>query len=235
MKILAVDTSASVASVAVMDDGVLLGEYSINNKKTHSQKLLPMIDELLKNLDLSVKDIDYFAASSGPGSFTGLRIGITTIKTLAYSVNKQVIAVPTLDALANNVAPSEALVCPIMDARNSQVYTALYTAESGMIKNITEYMGIHITELCNILNGKNKRVVLLGDGVAIHRAFLKENLTIPFDFAPASSILQRSASVAEVALQMLVEKRQQPSFDMVPFYLRKSQAERMLEAENKKG
>jgi universal bacterial protein YeaZ len=235
MKILAVDTSASVASVAVMEDGVLLGEYSINNKKTHSQKLLPMINELLKNLDISVKEMDYFAASSGPGSFTGLRIGITTIKTLAYSADKPVIAVPTLDALANNVAPSEALVCPMMDARNSQVYTALYTAEKGAVQNITEYMGIHITELCNILNGKNKRVILLGDGVAIHKAFINESLKVSFDFAPASSILQRAASVAEVAMQMLVDKRQQSSFDMVPFYLRKSQAERMFEAENKKG
>jgi universal bacterial protein YeaZ len=235
MKILAVDTSASVASVAIMEDGVLLGEYSINNKKTHSQKLLPMINELLVNLDITVKDIDYFAASSGPGSFTGLRIGITTIKTLAYSANKPVIAVPTLDALANNMATSEALVCPIMDARNNQVYTALYTAEKGVVQNITEYMGVHITELCNTLNGKNKRVVLLGDGVAIHKAFLTENLIVPFDFAPVSSVLQRAASVAEVAMQMLVEKRQQSSFDMVPFYLRKSQAERMFEAENKKG
>lgn len=231
MRILAVDTSASVASVAVMEDGILLGEYSINNKKTHSQKLLPMIDELLKNLELRIEDIDYFAASSGPGSFTGLRIGITTIKALAYSVNKQVIAVPTLDALANNVAPSDSLVCPIMDARNNQVYTAIYTAENRLIQNITEYMGIHITELCNILNGKNKKVIFLGDGVAIHKEFLKEKLSIPYDIAPASAILQRSSSVAEVAMQMLVEKRQQSCFDMVPFYLRKSQAERMFEGD----
>lgn len=231
MKILAVDTSASVASVAIMEDEVLLGEYSINNKKTHSQKLLPMIDELLKSLELKIGDIDYFAASNGPGSFTGLRIGITTIKTLAYSVGKQVIAVPTLDALANNVSPSEAIICPIMDARNNQVYTALYAAENGTVQNITEYMGIHITELCNILNGKNKKVIFLGDGVANHKDFLKEKLSIPCDFAPASSMLQRSASVAEVAMQMLVEKRQQSCFDMVPFYLRKSQAERMLEGD----
>jgi len=231
MKILAVDTSASVASVAIMEDEVLLGEYSINNKKTHSQKLLPMIDELLRSLELKIGDIDYFAASSGPGSFTGLRIGITTIKTLAYSVNKQVIAVPTLDALANNVSFSESIICPIMDARNNQVYTALYTCEKGTVHNITEYMGIHISDVCNILNGKNKKVIFLGDGVTIHKAYLKENLSIPCDFAPASYILQRSASVAEVAMQMLVENRQQSCFDMVPFYLRKSQAERMFEGD----
>lgn len=228
MKILAVDTSAAVASVAVIEDGTILGEYSINNKKTHSQKLLPMIDELLKNLDLKVVDIDYFAASSGPGSFTGLRIGITTIKALAYSTNKQVIAVPTLDALANNVTASEALICPIMDARNNQVYTALYSSENGIIKNITEYMGVHITDLCDIINGKNKKVIFLGDGVAIHKNFLKEKLQVPCEFASAASLLPRSASVAEVAMKMLMENRQESSFDMVPFYLRKSQAERMF-------
>lgn len=231
MRILAVDTSASVASVAVMEDEVLLGEYSINNKKTHSQKLLPMIDELLKSLDLKIGDIDYFAASSGPGSFTGLRIGITTIKTLAYSEDKQVIAVPTLDALANNIATSETYICPIMDARNNQVYTALYSSENGVTRNITEYMGIHITDLCDILNGKNKKVIFLGDGVAIHRNYLKEKLQVPCDFASASSMLQRSSSVAEIAMKMLVENRQQSSFDMVPFYLRKSQAERLLEGD----
>lgn len=231
MKILAVDTSASVASVAVIEDGTILGEYSINNKKTHSQKLLPMIDELLKNLELKVGDIDYFAASSGPGSFTGLRIGITTIKSLAYSVNKQVIAVPTLDALANNITSSDALICPIMDARNSQVYTALYSVENGITKNITEYMGIHITDLCDIINGKNKKVVFLGDGVAIHKNLLKEKLQVPCDFASAASVMQRSASVAEVAMKMLMENRQQSSFDMVPFYLRKSQAERMFDGD----
>jgi len=229
MRILAVDTSASVASVAVIEDGTILGEYSINNKKTHSQKLLPMINELLRNLELNIGNIDYFAASSGPGSFTGLRIGITTIKTLAYSVNKQVIAVPTLDALANNISPTEALICPIMDARNNQVYTALYASENGITKNITEYMGIHVTDLCDIINGKNKKVIFLGDSVSIHKNLLKDKLQVPCDFVSASSLLQRGASVAEVAMKMLMESKQQSSFDMVPFYLRKSQAERMLD------
>lgn len=229
MKILAVDTAASVAAVAVMENDKLLGEYSINHKKTHSQKLMPMIRDLLAGLDLTPADMDLFAASSGPGSFTGLRIGVTTVKAMAYAVQKPVVSVPTLDALAYNIPVTDFLVCPIMDARNNQVYTALYHWEDRQQKKITEYMGVPVSELVQLIKGKNRKTLFLGDGVEIHKDFLKEELNDNCEFLPGSLRLQRASSVAQLALYRAMEGRMESCFDLVPFYLRKSQAERMQE------
>src|SRR3989339_1180270 len=151
MKILAIDTSGIIAAVAVLDESKLLAEYILNHKKTHSVKLMPMIKEIISNLDLTLSEIDVFAASNGPGSFTGLRIGITTIKSMAYALKKPVISVPTLDALANNINKTDNLICPIIDARNNQVFTALYEWKDKKLIKITDYMGIDIKELVNII------------------------------------------------------------------------------------
>ena len=229
LKILAVDTSASVASAAVMEDSKLLGEYTVNHKKTHSQKLMPMIKELMESLELIPTDIDIYAASIGPGSFTGLRIGVTTIKSIAFASAKPVISVPTLDALALNIPLTESLVCPLMDARNNQVYTALYKREKGRQVKITEYMGIKIDELIELIQGKNHKVVFVGDGVYLHGDELKCKLGEYCEIAPGSLLLQRASSVAQAGLMMAAEGRVESCFEMVPFYLRKSQAERELE------
>ena len=229
MKVLAVDTSSSVAAVAVMDNDKLLGEYSINHKKTHSQRLMPMINELLDSLELTPNDIDLFAASSGPGSFTGLRIGVTTVKAMAYAVKKPVISVPTLDSLAYNVPVCDSLVCPIMDARNQQVFTAVYKWDEGKLLKITDYMGVHISELLLILKEKREKVVFLGDAVELHKNYLYENLGGKCEIAPGNLLLQKASSVAQIALLKALEGSTDSCFDMVPFYLRKSQAERELE------
>lgn len=229
MKVLAVDTSASVAAVAVMENDRLLGEFSINHKKTHSQKLMPMIKELLAGLELTPGDMDLFAASGGPGSFTGLRIGVTTVKAMAYAVQKPVISVPTLDALAYNIPFTDSMVCPMMDARNNQVFTALYSREENKQKKITEYLGIPVPELIQLIKGKNRKVLFLGDGVEIHRDFLQQELNDNCEFAPGCMNLQKASSVAQLALMRAAEGSLENCFDMVPFYLRKSQAERMLE------
>ena len=229
LKVLAVDTSSLVAAVAVVDNSRVLGEYSINHKKTHSQKLMPMIKEIMESLDLSPNDIDIYAASSGPGSFTGLRIGITTIKAIAYAVQKPVISVPTLDALAYNIPIPGIIICPIMDARNSQVYSALYKLEKGFPVKITEYMGVPIAELVQIIKGKNSNVVFTGDAVEMHKDFLKKELEEKCEFAPGNLLLQRGSSVAQIALKMASEGLLESCFDMAPFYLRKSQAEREYE------
>jgi len=229
MKVLAVDTSSLVASVAVTDNRILLGEYTLNQKKTHSQKLMPMIKELLDSLELLPQDIDIFAASSGPGSFTGLRIGVTTVKAIAYSVGKAVVSVPTLDALAFNLPAPEDLVCPILDARNNQVYTAIYKWEKDKHIKVTEYMGVPINELVQIIKGKNQKVIFTGDAVEIYKDILKESLEAACFFAPPNLLLQRASSVACLATVMAIEGLSENCFDMVPFYLRKSQAERELE------
>ncbi len=229
MKVLAVDTSSSVAAVAVMDERELLGEFVLNHKKTHSQKLVPMLDVVMKNLELEPEDIDVYAAASGPGSFTGLRIGITTIKAMAFAANKPVVSIPSLDALAYNVPDTEALVCPMMDARNNQVYTALYKREKGRQANMTGYMGIPVQELAEIIRGKNSDVLFVGDGVLLYREYLKSELGPRCHFAPQYLLQQRASSVAQLALYKAGEGKLENCFDMVPFYLRKSQAERELE------
>lgn len=229
MKILAVDTSSLVAAVAVIDDERLLGEYIVNHKKTHSQKLMPMIKELMEKLELVPDDIDVFAASSGPGSFTGLRIGVTTIKALAYTAKKPVISVPTLDALAFNVRVADSLICPIMDARNNQVYTAVYKFEEGIPVNITEYLGVPISELVNIIKDLDQKVIFTGDAVNIHMNYLKSELTNKCEFAAYDQLLPKASSVAWLALHRKLAGMAESSFEMVPFYLRKAQAEREYE------
>jgi len=233
LKVLAVDTSSTVAAVAVIDNTKLLGEYVLNRRMTHSQTLMPIIKELAQRLEFSLGDIDIFAASTGPGSFTGLRIGVTTIKAIAYAVKKPVVSVPTLDALAYNIPMTEDIICPIMDARNNQVFTAVYENKQDKQVKITEYMGLPVAELVELLNGKNRNVVFTGDAVNIHRDFLKEKLLEKCRFAPLNLLHQRASTVAELALLKASAGITETPFDMVPFYLRKSQAER--EYERKQG
>jgi tRNA threonylcarbamoyladenosine biosynthesis protein TsaB len=229
MKILALDSSAMVAAVAVMEDEKLLGEYMLNHKKTHSQTLMPMVKQILGDLEMAPEDIDVFAASTGPGSFTGLRIGVTSIKAMAYALNKPVVSVPTLDAIAYNIPMSSYTVCPMMDARNSQVYTALYDWKEDSLERITEYMGIPVAQLVKIIKEAGKKVVFVGDAVQLHEGFLKNELGDDCGFAPGSLRLQRASSVAHIAYLKAVKGELENSFDMVPFYLRKSQAEREYE------
>lgn len=225
MKVLAVDTSSTVAAVAIIEDEMLLGEYFINNKKTHSQKLMPMIKELMDSLGLIPEDIDIYAASVGPGSFTGLRIGVTSIKAMAYALEKPVISVPTLDALAYNAQDSSALICPIMDARNNQVYTALYRFVDKGISRESEYMALPIEELMHMLINTGKKICFVGDGVDRHKEYLHNELGEKCSFAPHNLILNKASSVAQLALISAKAGKLENPVDMVPFYLRKSQAE----------
>ena len=229
MKVLALDTSSLVAGVAIMDDDRLIAEYNLNHKKTHSQKLMPMIMDIMKSVELTPKDIDVYAASSGPGSFTGLRIGITTVKAIAYSLNKPVVGVPTLDALAYNIPMTQSIICPIMDARNNQVYTAIYKWDNTVLDRQSEYMGIPVAELVSRIKERAESVVFVGDGVPVYKDFLIGELGERCGFAPANLQLQKGASVAKAAIDKINKGLTESPFDMVPFYLRKSQAERMME------
>lgn len=230
MKVLAVETSSHVAAVAVMDSGALLGEYLLDHGKTHSQRLVPMTNELLSALELKPGDIDLFAASCGPGSFTGLRIGITTVKAMAFAAHKPAVGVPTLDALAYNIqSRGNVFICPVMDARNNQVYTALYSCEDGHFKNVTEYMGLAVEELVRLISGKNSDVVFTGDAAAIHEDFFKKELGERCSFAPPFLRCHRASSVAQLALLRASEGKLEDCYSLTPFYLRKSQAEREFE------
>lgn len=236
MKILAIDSSTSTASVAITSDGKLLSEFSLNDGYTHSKKLVPMIDTIMEYLSLEVADMDYIAASIGPGSFTGLRIGVVTAKTMALATGKETVGVPTLDALAFNVTNPNSLICPIIDARNNQVYTAIYKSEvlDEMPVRLTDYVAVTIDDLAEMLAEQLKakegmKVVMVGNGVKEHEVFFKEKLKNTSDFAGLDKVDASAASVARVAELMVKQGKITPSDDLVPFYLRKSSAERLKE------
>jgi tRNA threonylcarbamoyladenosine biosynthesis protein TsaB len=229
MRALAVDTSTATAGVAVVDEKGLLAEFLLKDLKTHSQKLVPMLKELLDSLGLTQSDIDIYAAVTGPGSFTGLRIGVTTVKALAYALGKPVAGITSLDALANAAAVyDDTLVCPIMDARNNQVYTAIYKPQNGLMSNLSGYMGLHVSELVKQFEEKyeNTRVLFAGDGVLLHRDFLKIEMNDRCIFMPDFTLQQMAASAAHLALCRLLRGESMDQQELTPFYLRPSQAER---------
>lgn len=226
MKILALDSSGLVAGVAVTEDDNLLGEYTINYKKTHSQTLLPMLDEVAKMIELDLNTIDVIAVSAGPGSFTGLRIGSATAKGLALALNKQIVSVPTVDALAYNLWGCREQVCPLMDARRQQTYTGLYTFSDGQMQTLLPQCVAGIDEITTKINESGKKTVFLGDGVPVFSDYLKENLQVPYLFAPAHGNKQRAASVAVLGGILYRQGKAEDAAAHKPDYLRLSQAER---------
>jgi len=222
MNILAIDTSALTATAAIISDGTLLGEMSITTKLTHSQTIMPMIDELLKKVSLDISDIDLFACSEGPGSFTGLRIGIGTIKGLAYGSGRPVVGVSTLEALAHNISFTDLVISPIMDARRGQVYNALYKYNGSKLECIKEPRALSIEELCEEIT---ETTIFVGDGVKVHKEKVKELLGEKAIFSPPHHQLQRAGSVAYAALG----KIPCDAAELTAVYLRKPQAERERE------
>lgn len=226
MKILALDSSGLVASVAVVEDDNLLGEYTINYKKTHSQTLLPMLDEVAKMIELDMKSIDVIAVSAGPGSFTGLRIGSATAKGLALALDKKIVSVPTVDAMAYNLCGCADLVCPLMDARRQQTYTGVYEFVEGQMKTVVPQCVVMIEEIVEKINQNGRKTIFLGDGVPVFKEYLEEHLTVPYGFAPASNNKQRASSVAVLGGILCELGKAEAAEEHKPNYLRVSQAER---------
>ena len=238
MRVLAIDSSGLTATVAVVEETQTVAEYTINYKKTHSQTLLPMIDEVVKMTELDLGTINAIAVAGGPGSFTGLRIGSATAKGLGLALNKPLIHVPTVDGLAYNVFGCEDIICPIMDARRNQVYTGIYTfskkAGEKEGRNLVEpvfqvikmQMADSIEELAERLNRYRRPVVFLGDGVPVYENVLAEKLTVPYSFAPAYMNRQRAAVVGTLAIQYYKSGKFETAEEHRPDYLRVSQAER---------
>ena len=238
MRVLAIDSSGLTATVAVVEETQTVAEYTINYKKTHSQTLLPMIDEVVKMTELDLGTINAIAVAGGPGSFTGLRIGSATAKGLGLALNKPLIHVPTVDGLAYNVFGCEDIICPIMDARRNQVYTGIYTfsKKAGekegtnlvepVFQVIKMQMAVSIEELAERLNRYRRPVVFLGDGVQVYENVLAEKLTVPYSFAPAYMNRQRAAVVGTLAIQYYKSGKFETAEEHRPDYLRVSQAER---------
>lgn len=229
MKILGLDSSGLVASVAIIENTELRGEYTINYKKTHSQTLLPMLDEVVKMTELELDTIDAIAVAGGPGSFTGLRIGSATAKGLGLALHKPLIHVPTVDALAYNLVGHRDMVCPLMDARRNQTYTGLYAFEGNEMQVICEQCAVDIGEIIQQINVKNRPVVFLGDGVPVFKTFIEEHCKVPYTFAPAHMNKQRAGAVAVLGMKMLQAGNFEDAAAHRPDYLRLSQAERELQ------
>lgn len=226
MTILGIDSSGLVATVALMVDNVLVGEYTIHNKKTHSQTLLPMIDAMLKMAEVDVEKIDAIAVASGPGSFTGLRIGASTAKGMAGALNIPIIAISTLQGLAYNMTGSDKLVCPLMDARRNQAYYGIYRFGGDVPEKCVEDSAAAIEEIVDKLNKMGKPVIFLGDGVCVFREYIENNAKFDFSFATDDKMYQRASSIVALADVFFSEGKQMCAKDFAPTYLRLSQAER---------
>lgn len=235
MKILGLDSSGLVASVAIVEDNDLRGEYTVNYKKTHSQTLLPMLDEVAKMIDLDLHTIDAIAVAGGPGSFTGLRIGSATAKGLGLALECPIINVPTVDALAYNLVGHRDMVCPLMDARRNQAYTGLYSFDGNEMHTIKEQCAVGIEEIIEAVNEQGKAVVFLGDGVPVFKEYIAENCKVPYTFAPAHMNKQRAGAVAALGMISYEKGQYESAAEHKPDYLRLSQAEReRMEEEQKK-
>ncbi len=237
MKILALDSSGLTASLAVVEDDNLIAEYTIQYKKTHSQTLLPMLDEITKMIELDMHTIDAIAVAAGPGSFTGLRIGSATAKGLGLALKKPLIGIPTLEGLAYNMYATNLLVCPIMDARRGQVYTGIYefteksTDSAGrdmmyQLQIIEEQCAITMDELIEKLNKIGRSVIFVGDAIPVFSEKIADGLKVPYHFAPAHRNRQSAASIATLAQNYYLEGKVQNAREHQPDYLRMSQAER---------
>ena len=236
MKILAIDSSSLTASVAIVEDDMTIAEYTVNYKKTHSQTLLPMLDEIVKMTEQDMTTIDAIAVAAGPGSFTGLRIGSATVKGLAQALNKPVVAVPTVDGLAGNLYGTDKLVCPIMDARRNQTYTGLYEFvkkdEVYEMNCIVEQCAVDIMDIIGKINELNREVIFLGDGVPVFADIIREHVRVPFSFAPNTCNRQRAAVVGFIGMQLFLQGKSESAVTHAPEYLRLSQAERELKEKN---
>ncbi len=234
MKILAIDSSTTPASIAITEGNMPIGEFTININRTHSEKLLPLVDSLLDAVALSVSDIDAFAVSVGPGSFTGLRIGMSAAKLMAQTSSKPLIGVKTLLGLAYNVSTFNGYICPVLDARNNNVYAAIYECINGKIAEIMPSDALLVTDFAEKMRGLDKPILITGE-YQKYRALIEAALTEKsIYFAPPHLNSQSAVSVAVAASEMLEEGVRTTPDEVNPFYIRESQAEQAKRAKEQK-
>lgn len=229
MKLLVLDSSGLVASVALIEDDRLIAEYTTGNKLTHSQTLLPMLDEVIKRTSFQIEEIDAVAVAMGPGSFTGLRIGAATAKGLGLALGKPIIPVPTVDGLAYQLFGASYIICPMMDARRKQVYTGFYRFEGSEFKVLKEQCAQSVEDTLCQLREYAEPVIFLGDGVPVYRGEIEKEMRELAIFAPAHANRQRAGAIGALACVYFENGSYADADDFVPDYLRKSQAERERE------
>lgn len=233
MNLLGIDASGVAGSVSYMKDGKLAGEYYICDKLTHSQTIMPMLEHMKALLQIDLESIDAIAVTAGPGSFTGLRIGVTAAKTLALALNKPIIGIPTLDVMAHGMVYTDYEICPIMDARRNQVYTALYKWEEGQLARLTDHRAMDMTAYLEELKQRGTNIIFLGDGVSAYETTIKEALGDKAVFAPSFLNLQHASVLLEIAKAKYENGEVEDPNLFAPMYLRKSQAEREKEEREK--
>lgn len=228
MLILGIDCSATPASAALVNEqGTIIGEFFINTKLTHSQTLLPMVDALLKCTNTDISQVDLFAVAAGPGSFTGVRIGVAAVKGMAMAQNKPCVAVSTLEAMAENIKHMDCIVCSVMDARCSQVYNALHKVSGETVTRLCDDRALSIESLTTELKQYNKRIILVGDGAKLCYQTMRSQLDT-VELAPENLLYQRAGSVALAGIKEYTIGKFMPAQQLLPTYLRLPQAEREL-------
>ena len=225
MKILALETSAKSVSAAVTENGIVLASVYQNTGLTHSRTLMPLVDAMLKNSDIRLEEIGLVAVAAGPGSFTGLRIGVSAAKGLAWTLDLPCCAVSTLEAMAQNLRHMDATVICAMDARRNQVYNAVFSAHGGTLDRLTPDRAIGLPELAAELKNDEIEKIVVGDGAKLCYTYLQEN-GIPCRMAPAGLIMQNAVGVAQAAGEMAARGETVSARELIPNYLRLSQAER---------
>lgn len=228
MIILAIDTSANPGSVALVNEnGKIIGEYFINTTLTHSETLMVMVDSLLKTTKTDIKEIDLFAVSTGPGSFTGIRIAVAAVKGMAMGLNKPCVSVSTLDSMAENLILSNGIVCAVMDARCNQVYNSIYKIKDRKIEKLCEDRAIKIEDLTKELKKQNEKIILVGDGALLSYNLMKDTIK-NIELAPENLLYQRGSSVAIQGIKEYNNKKTVSAESLMPKYLRMPQAQREL-------
>lgn len=226
MKVLVLESSGLVASVAIATEEAVLAEYTVNYKKTHSQTLLPMLDEIVRMVEMDMTEVDAIAVSAGPGSFTGLRIGSATAKGLGLAMEKPIIEVPTLEGMAYNLYGTDRLICPMMDARRNQVYTGLYEFRGDEFVTVKEQAASAVESMVEEINWIGRSVIFIGDGAAVYKAILEKSVEVDYIFAPIHLNRQRAGAIGALALIYLRDGKAVSAGEHEPVYLRLSQAER---------
>lgn len=227
MNLLAIDSSSIVATVAVLTQEKLLAEYIVNNKKNHSEKLMQVLDRVLVDADVTVDDIDVIAVSKGPGSFTGIRIGMACAQGLAHATGKPLIGVNTLDGLAYNMMNSQGLLCSMINAQRQELYTSLYQWRDGELVRLWDYELIAAEQLAERLLQLKQKVYILGDGVDILLPVLDKCRDITP--APQTMLMPKASSIAMAALKQFAAGKAENCFSIRPFYIRRSNAEEKWE------
>ena len=235
MNLLAIDASGIAGSVAYLKNGKLAGEYYFCDKLTHSQTIMPMLEHMKSLIQIDLEEVDAVAVTAGPGSFTGLRIGVTAAKALALALEVPIVGVPTLDVIAHGICFTQHYICPIMDARRNQVYTALYKWNNDELERLTEHMAIDINEYLESLKSYEGKVIFLGDGISVYKETIQNILGDKAMFAPSFCNLQHASVLGVIAQQLYEEGKSEDPSTFVPMYLRKSQAEREKEEREKHG